>query len=49
MEFQSHLTWNMIAEKFFRYAYAKIEGEGIHSFWLLQFSDGLTFFGVIEQ
>lgn len=47
--FEEALTWYTIGADFFRYAYAAVNEESIHSFWLLHFSKHIVFFGVVEQ
>jgi len=47
--FEADLTWRIIADDFFQYAYADLDNESLQSFWLLQFSKHLLFFGVIAN
>ena len=47
--FETDLTWHVIAEDFFRYAYSHLTDEPLHSFWLLRFSKNLLFFGTVTN
>ncbi len=46
--FEADLKWHVIADGFFRYAYSMPDDASMHSFWLLQFSKNLLFFGAVE-
>ena len=46
--FEAEFKWHTIAPDFFRYAYVSGLEEPLHSFWLLQFSRHLLFFGAIK-
>ena len=46
--FEAEFRWHTIAPDFFRYAYVSGLEEQLHSFWLLQFSRHLLFFGAIK-
>ena len=47
--FEDNLTWHVIADDFFRYTYSYFNDEPMHSFWLLQFSKNLLFFGTVSN
>lgn len=47
--FASTFLWHVIAPDFFAYAYAANLEDSLHSFWLLQFSRHLLFFGAVER
>jgi hypothetical protein len=47
--FKADLTCHIIENDFFQYAYAVLDDESLQSFWLLQFSKHLLFFGVIAN
>lgn len=47
--FEADLTWRVIADDFFRYAYSRLNYESMHSFWLLRFSKNLLFFGTVTN
>jgi len=46
--FQPEFTWHEIAPGFFRYGYARVGDDCLHSFWLIRFSQHIEFFGAIE-
>jgi hypothetical protein len=46
---EEEFTWHTIAPNFFRYAYGSLQDDSLHSFWLLQFSKNLLFFGIIRH
>lgn len=46
--FQPEFRWHEIAPDFCRYGYAIIRDDTLHSFWLLQFSKHIEFFGTIS-
>lgn len=47
--FAAEFTWHTIAPDFFRYGYVALPDDSLHSFWLLQFSRSLLFFGAVTQ
>ncbi|TNJ36549.1 hypothetical protein FGF66_11795 [Chlorobaculum thiosulfatiphilum] len=47
--FESVLQWHIVAPDFFSYAYTKELDGKLNSFWQLQLSKQLHFFGVVER
>lgn len=47
--FKHEFTWHEISSDFFRYGYATIQDQGIHSFWLLKFSRHIVFFCCVSE
>jgi hypothetical protein len=45
---QPEFTWHQIAPDFCRYGYTIVGDENLHSFWLIQFSKHIEFFGAIS-
>lgn len=46
--FDTELIHNTIANNFVSYAYSPAE-ESIHSFWLIEFSNHIRFFGIVDS
>ena len=46
--FKNEFTWHEISPDFFQYGYAMIQDQGIHSFWLFQFSRHIEFCGIVS-
>jgi len=45
--FQPEINWHEIAPEFYQYGYSILDDEHLHTFWLIQFSKHIEFFGVI--